>query len=129
MTSDPIENFMLDVEDYYGKYKAQHRDVVKQYVTKRFFPDDFQLLKKYIYENLHANYGAPTVSGFKKAASTAYSEDGVIFKKPTKTKNGRPLAKCRKCNKVFAMDLTTCPWCSEKIIGVGIVSVPKGYFD
>lgn len=126
---DGVEEFIRDIEDYYGSYKAQHRDIVKQYVRKRYLESQLPLLKKYLYENLHANYGAPTVSGFKKAERTAYSEDGMAFTKPNKKREGQPMWKCKGCDKLSPMESHNCVYCGEATTGNGKVVVPKGYFD
>ena len=124
-----VEDFIGDIEDYYGAYKAQQRDVTVQYVAKRFRAEDLPKVKKYIYENSHANYGAPTVSGIKRAIDIAYKEDKVVFGRPMKSRNGKPLWKCGGCQKTTALDAAKRPWCGVRTAGNGHVIVPHGYFD
>ena len=128
--ASPIEEFLRDMEDYYGKYRSGvQRDVTYQYLLKRFNPGDLQKLKKYLFENHHANYGAPIVSTIKKQGlDVAFKEDGVMFTRPKRKAEGNPMAECKSCNKVSPMTNIKCAYCGEFLSGNSSIRVPRGYF-
>lgn len=128
MAPSKLDMFFIDMEAYYGKYKdATHREITEQYVSKRFIEEDLPMLRKYILENQHANYGPPLVSAVKRATSVAYKEDMVTFDRPKKAHNVSAMCKCEKCGKLFPLDSTKCHYC-QALVGCGVVSVPHDYF-
>lgn len=123
-----LQVFFADMESYYGKYKsADHKDLTEQYIRKRFREEDLPMLRKYVLENQHPNYGPPIVSAIKRATTVAYKEDMYSFARPKRSHDVSPMCKCEKCGKLFPMDMTSCAYCGAAV-GCGIVSVPHDYF-